>query len=215
MIKSGIGSIILLLGVWGSAQQRPQSWPTWNGDQERSGWARTETAFSKENISRLELKWRLQLDTVPSEVNYYDTLTDPVVAANVPTRQGPKTLLFVAGRTDNLYAVDVATGKVFWQRSFPNNFKPPHPPFTSCPNDLNATPTIDVEKGIIYVLNSDGRLRGLSLAEGEERIPPTDFVAPYTRPWSLNLIDGIVYTPIARGCGGTIGTLLGMDLNRP
>ena len=216
MIKStiGIGSIFLLLSVSGSAQQRPQSWPTWNGDQERSGWAKTEAAFSKENISRLDLKWRLQLDTVPSEVNYYDTLTDPVVAANVPTRQGPKTLLFVAGRTDILYAIDVAAGKVLWQRSFPNTFKPPNPPFTSCPNDLNATPTIDIEKGIVYVLNSDGRLRGLSLAEGEDRIPPTDFVAPFARPWSLNFIDGVIYTPIARGCGGTNATFMGMDLTK-
>ena len=217
MIKStiGIGSIFLLLGVLGSAQQRPQSWPTWNGDQERSGWAKTETAFSKENVSRLDLKWRLQLDTVPSAVNYYDTLTDPVVAANVPTRQGPKTLLFVAGRTDILYAIDVAAGKVLWQRSFPNTFKPPNPPFTSCPNDLNATPTIDIERGVVYVLNSDGRLRGLSLAEGEDRIPVTDFVAPFARPWSLNFIDGVIYTPIARGCGGTNATFMGMDLTKP
>jgi len=112
-VTISIGSIFLFLSASGLAQQKVQSWPTWNGDQERSGWAKVESAFSKENISRLELKWRLQLDTVPSEVNYYDTLTDPVVAANVPTKQGPKTLLVVAGRTDNVYAVDVATGKLF------------------------------------------------------------------------------------------------------
>lgn len=209
------GSLFLLLNASISAQQKVQDWPTWAGDQERSGWAKSETAFTKENASRMELKWRLQLDTVPSAVNYYATLTDPVVAANVPTRQGPKTLLFVAGRTDNLYAIDVDSGKVFWQRSFPNPVKPPNPPFTSCPNDLNATPTIDKERGAIYVLNSDGKVRALSLAEGEELIPPTDFTAPFARPWSLNLIDGILYAPIARGCGSTTSTFLGMDLTKP
>ena len=30
---------------------------------------------------------------------------------------------------------------------------------------------------------------------------PTDFVAPYARDWSLNLIDNVVYTTSARGCG--------------
>jgi outer membrane protein assembly factor BamB len=211
----GIGSMLLIFSAAAWAQKPPQSWPTWNGDQERSGWAKTESAFSRQNVARLNLEWRLQLDTVPSAVNYYDTLTDPVVAANVPTRQGAKTLLFVAGRTDTIYAIDVAAGKVLWQRSFPNTFKPPNPPFTSCPNDLNATPTLDLEKGLVYVLNSDGRLRGLSLADGEDRIPSTDFIAPYARPWSLNLIDGVIYTPIARGCGGTSATFLGMDLNKP
>jgi outer membrane protein assembly factor BamB len=210
-----MSSAVVLLGALALAQQPSHDWLTWAGDPERTGWAKGETTLSRDSVSRMELKWRTQLDTVPSAVNYYDTLTDPIVVSNVATPQGSKTLAFVAGRTDTVYAVDAETGNVVWQRSFPNKFKPPNPPFTSCPNDLNATPTIDKEKGIIYVLNSDGRLRGLSLSEGEEVITPTDFVAPYARPWSLNLIDGVVYTPLARGCGGTTSTFLGMDLNKP
>ena len=107
------------------------------------------------------------------------------------------------------------SGKVVWQRSFPNPIKPPYPAFTSCPNDLNATPTIDKEKGILYVLNTDGKLRGLSLADGEDRIPATDWVAPYARTWSLTMMDGLIYTPVARGCGGTIANFTAIDLNKP
>ena len=69
-----------------------------------------------------------------------------------------------------------------------------------CPNAANATPVIDRQKGVIYFITSDGKLRGLALGDGAERLTPTDFVAPYARDWSLNLIDDVVYTS-ARGCG--------------
>jgi outer membrane protein assembly factor BamB len=206
-------ALFVLLGGIGLAQRTIQEWITWNGDQERTGWAKAETAFTKDTVGKLELKWKTQLDTPPSAVNYYMTLTDPLVVSGVTTAEGPKTMVFVAGRTDTVYAIDADSGKVAWQRRFANPIPQPHPPFTSCPNDLNATPAIDKEKGIIYVLNTDGKLRGLSLSNGEDRIPPTDFTAPYARTWSLNLIDGILYTSVARGCGNTIAHFVGMDLN--
>ena len=53
---------------------------------------------------------------------------------------------------------------------------------------------IDKDAGIIYVSTSDGKLRGLSLEDGEERMPPTDFTTPFARNWSLNLIDGVIYS---------------------
>ena len=61
-------------------------------------------------------------------------------------------------------------------------------------------PVIDKEAGIIYVSTSDGKLRGFSLLDGEDRIPPTNFTDPFARNWSLNLIDGVIYSPTARGC---------------
>ncbi|HYS46089.1 MAG TPA: hypothetical protein VEM35_06605, partial [Rhizomicrobium sp.] len=54
----------------------------------------------------------------------------------------------------------------------------------------------------IYFTMSDGKLRGLSLGAGEERLMPMPFVAPFSRNWSLNLVRGVVYTAAGRGCGG-------------
>jgi outer membrane protein assembly factor BamB len=211
-----VAAMLLLVFVsFGVSQSTVREWLTWQGDPSRSGWAKGETAFTTDNVSRLEMKWRTQLDTKPSEINYYATLTDPLVAANVQTRQGPKTLVIVAGRTDTIYAIDADTGKVAWQRTFPNTFKQPYPAFTSCPNDLNATPTIDKQNGIVYVLNADGKLRGLSLADGEDRIPATEWVAPYARTWSLNMMDGMIFTAVARGCGNTPANFTAVDLNKP
>jgi hypothetical protein len=60
---------------------------------------------------------------------------------------------------------------------------------------------IDKAKGILYVLGADGRLHTLALGSGQDELPPVEFVAPYSRNWSLNLVDGVLYTTVGRGCG--------------
>jgi len=175
-------------------------WPTWGHDQERSGWNRAETTLTKNNVSRLDVLWSTQLSTVPSDV-VLSTLTAPVGIANVHTPQGSKNLLFLLGADNTLFALDAGDGKVVWQKTFPNAVPVKRAATWLCPNTANATPVIDREKGIIYFITSDGKLRGVALADGAERLTPTDFVAPYARDWSLNLIDNVVYTTSGRGCG--------------
>ncbi len=68
---------------------------------------------------------------------------------------------------------------------------------------------------MIYVSTSDGKLRGLSLENGDERMPPIDFTTPFARNWSLNLIDGVIYSPTARGCGGAMSHFTAVDLKDP
>jgi outer membrane protein assembly factor BamB len=191
----------------------PDEWLTWGYDQERTGWNQGEKILGKDNAARLELKWKAQLATPSSEV-VLSTMTAPLVAT-VNGRQGPRTLVFVVGSDDTIYAIDAASGKISWQKRFPNTLKPPQAANWLCSNTQNATPVIDKESGIIYVSTSDGKLRGLSLADGEDRIPPTDFTTPFARNWSLNLIDGVIYSSTARGCGGAIAHFTALDLKNP
>jgi outer membrane protein assembly factor BamB len=207
-------ALALFSGIGWTQTRASQEWLTWGGDPARSGWAKSETTLTPANVGRLELKWKTQLDN-PSKVEVLSPLTAPVVAENVRTRQGNKTLVFVVGSEDIVYGLDAESGKVVWQRRFPNDRKPITPPTVNCPDTQNATPVIDKEAGILYALTSDGKLRGLSLADGEDRMPPTDFVKPRSRNWSLNLIDGIVYTNVARGCEGAVASLTGMKVKDP
>ena len=192
-----------------------REWLTWQGDPERTGWARAETTLSKENVSRLSLVWKAQLDAAPSKINAYSTLTDPLIAENVPTKQGPKKVVFVASAENSVYAIDANTGAQLWERKFPSETKPPQPANGMCPNNLNATPVIDKQNGILYVLMNDGMLRGLGLADGDDRMAPSAFTAPYSRNWSLNLINGMVYTSTSRGCGGAISSISAIDVTTP
>jgi outer membrane protein assembly factor BamB len=207
-----LGFVFLACPLLCRAQQT--DWLTWGYDPERTAWNRAETKLSKDNVSGLQLKWAAQLDTAP-EMEVLSTLTSPLVVEGVQTPGGLKDLVVVVGSRDKIYALDAATGSVVWQKEFTAAAPPKQGSSYLCPNTVNATPVIDKSSGIVYLTTSDGKLRGLSIRDGEDRFPPTDFVTPYARNWSLNLIDGVIYTPVARGCGGAAANFAAMDVKDP
>ena len=58
----------------------------------------------------------------------------------------------------------------------------------------------------------DGRLRKLDVATGEEIEPPALFVPPNGKPYGLNLVNGVIYTSTAQGCGGNPNNFYSYDL---
>ena len=184
----------------------PRDWTTWGYDQERTGWNKGETTLTKNNVSRLKLLWNSQLSTAPRDV-VLSTLTAPLIVEGVQTAQGAMDLVVLLGADDTVFAVNADTGKVVWQKSFPNAIAQVHPANWECANTANATPVIDKQRAIVFAITSDGKLRGLNLSDGAERMPATDMVVPFARDWSLNLIDNVVYTTNGRGCGQFPGQL--------
>ena len=183
---------------------RTREWLTWGGDIERTGWNRGETALSKQTVARLSLKWKTQIDKdVSIEIESGNSmLTAPLVAQGVRTPQGMKTVLYTLSASNTLAALDAATGASIWRRTFDNTVDPRSAPNWICTNVSTATPVIDKAKNTIYMLAADGRLHGVDLASGQARlVPPPEFVTPFSRNWSLNLVDGVLYTTVGRGCG--------------
>jgi outer membrane protein assembly factor BamB len=177
-----------------------RDWTTWGYDQERTGWNRGETSLTIHNVSGLKLLWSAQLSTPPNAI-VLSTLTAPLVAEGVRTTEGAKNLLFLLGADDTVFALDADTGKVFWQKTFANPAEPLWPATWLCSNTVNDTPVIDKQNNVIFLITSDGKLRGLNLSDGVDRMTPVDMVEPFARAWSLNLIDNVVYTTSGRGCG--------------
>jgi outer membrane protein assembly factor BamB len=175
-------------------------WLTWGYDQERTGWNRAETTLGPKTVGKLKQLWSAQL-SVPVDKYVLSTMTAPIVAAGVATPSGPKDLVFILGSNDVLYAIDANDGKPVWQKSFPNPQTPKKPKEWLCPGPANDTPTIDKARGVIFFITSDGNLRGLSLADGADRLTPVAMVAPFARAWSLNLIDNVLYSTSGRACG--------------
>src|SRR5437588_11810212 len=110
MVKvcSALAVLVLVsfsLSLAGSVQAPASDWLTWGYDQERSGWNRAETTLSKENVSGLALQWTAQLSTPPRALAL-STLTAPLVAEGVTTSQGRRTLVFVVGSDDTVFAID-------------------------------------------------------------------------------------------------------------
>jgi outer membrane protein assembly factor BamB len=179
----------------------PAEWPTFAGNPQRDGWAREESALSKQNAKDIKLEWKIQLDNVSKELN---SLTAPLVIEKLVTPRGFKDAVIVAGASDTVYAVDVDDGKIMWQKKVTAGLSPKSQLGFLCPNALNATPVIDprMMHSTVYVLASDGMLHILNAVDGEDRMPPMPFVPAESKAWSLNLFNGNIYTALSQGCGG-------------
>ena len=177
-----------------------RDWLTWGYDAERTGWNRGETGLTPANVSGLRLLWDTKVATLSLDVSVA-TLTSPVVMEGVATPKGRKTVLFTIGGDSSLFAIDADSGKILWQKAYPNPIKPQHTANVNCPNTEQATPTLDKARGIVFFTTGDGKLHGLAVGTGTERMKPQDIVAPFSRNWSLNLVDNVVYTAAGRGCG--------------
>ena len=174
-------------------------WLTFGHDAQRSAWAAEETKLTPENAKDLELKWSLQLDNSPLAL---DSLTAPVAARDIVTASGIKNVVYVAGSSNHIFAVDAGSGSLVWQRTFQSFVNAKAESFYLCPNSLNATPVIDRRQNMIFALAYDGRLFGLDLGTGAIRFGPFQLVPPFAKAWSLNLSNGFVYTTTSQGCGG-------------
>jgi glucose dehydrogenase len=210
LAKALVGSMFFLLPGLANADNE---WLTWGHDPERTGSNPDEKILNKSNVSQLQVKWIAQISTAPKEY-ILSTMTAPVVAT-VNTPQGPAARVFVVGSDNTVFAIDAATGKIVWQKANTNTMKEPKQGDYRCPNSQNATPVIDKEAGTLYVSTNDGKLRGFNLLDGAERMPPTSFTDPFARNWSLNLIDGVIYSPTARGCLNMQSHFTALDLKAP
>lgn len=190
-------------------------WLTFSYTPERSGWVSVDPDITKANAHDIHLLWQYQTSTKGIPLNVYSTLTEPLVVNDVETAQGSKNLVYVASRDDHVYAIDAQKGTLVWEKYFPYTAKPLVRANGACPENLNATPVVDLQKKILYVLTNDGKLRGLSLSNGASRFTPTQFVPPYSRNFSLNLVDGRIATGTTRGCAGVPSQVAVMDVNDP
>lgn len=191
---------------------RGADWPTFGHDPQRSGWASGEDSLNVQNVSGLQLLWKTQIKNEPRSLA---ALTAPVVAEGVTTAKGIRNLVYVAGSADNLNAVDAGTGELIWSRTFDSHVLPKREGMWLCPNNLNATPTIDKQRRLIYVIAADGKFYGLDLGTGETRFGAVQFVSAYAKDWSLNLFDDVVYTSISQGCGGARSGIYSLAVKHP
>ena len=72
-----------------------------------------EKTLTKDNVKNLKLLWKLQTD---NQVRALHSLMPVLVVGQLNTPAGAKQVGFVAGISDNLYAFDVETGKILWQK---------------------------------------------------------------------------------------------------
>ncbi len=207
----------LLLGIAFTCSLSLASWLTFGGDPQRSGSAKEEPAITKTSVKGFRVLWKLKLDNEPKELN---ALTAPLAINPVYTSHGAEDYLAVAGSSDNLYVIDANTGKLVWNKHFTNNEPAPSGGESYfCPNALNDTPVIQRQTEnsgpTVFVISIDGKLHALNLINGEDRFPARQFVPPYSKNWSLNMVGSWIYTTTSQGCGKAKSGVWSMDVTSP
>ena len=182
-------------------------------DNARSGWVRDEKIFTTANVGTTRLLWKVTLESKPRAMH---NLFAPLVAQRVATAQGARELAVVAGVSDDLFGIDVATGKQIWHRRFDSTLaNPGGTNDTLCPGGQTAAPTMaetSPGKYTVYAVSWDGRLRQVNLADGQDIVPPEKFIPGGGKPYALNLYNGVIYTATAQCCGGLANAFYSFDL---
>ena len=192
-------------------------WPTGSFDPQRDGWQRNETKITVENAKNIRLLWKLKTDNKPMGMQSF---REPLIVAGVNTAGGVKTLAILAGSSDDVYAVDAASGALVWQKHLKWSSDKPEEPGQGagfiCNNALTATPVVTpagAAQRFVYVLANDGYLHTLDLTTGEEKDAPIKMLpAPYGKAYGLNLVNNIVYTVTGQACHGVPNELYAVDL---
>lgn len=191
-------------------------WLTDGGDTRRNNWQKDETILNTSNVKDMKLLWKIKLDNQPRQMH---SLLEPLVIGKIDTASGPKSLVIQSGVSDNLYAIDVETGKLFWKKHFESSYQDPpngRGPSVLCPGGMTANVTIGPGNGpgkyIIYAASWDGKLHKVDAATGEEISQPLKFMPPNGKPYAMSLLDNVIYTHSAQGCGGNPNMAYTYDL---
>src|SRR6516165_10389582 len=187
-------------------------WLTFGHDPQRTSWAFEETRLNPQNVSKMALAWKAKLKNEPYSLS---ALTAPVVASGISTVKGVRSVVYVAGITGTVFALDAESGEELWSHTFKYVVLPGKGGYQGtflCPNGITATPVIDKGSNTLFVIAGNGALYGLDLGSGAVRYGPVQFVAPYSKNSSLNLVDGVLYTVLAQGCGDGLSGFYSVDV---
>lgn len=208
----------LMLSVVASAVLWGAEWRTDGGNPQRTAWQQGEKILNKDNVKGLKVLWKIKLDNVPQEMH---SLFAPLIVEKVPTKDGLKEIAVIGGISDNIYAVEAATGKLLWKRHFdyPTPERRGRPGDPLCPPGMTAAPVINEPtadgKRTIYAMSGDGKLHTLNVADGEEIATPYQFGYPNGKQYSLNLVNDILYTTSAQGCAGNPNQIWAVNIKDP
>jgi outer membrane protein assembly factor BamB len=238
---SALAIMTLAFGGVAKPQGRALDWPSYGGDARRTGWERSDTRITRENIKDFQLVLKKKLEGSGGGPR---SLTAPVVIGLLISYRGFKELGLVSDSAGDLWALDVDLSRIFWKRRFegsspkrsstgpcsgvavtpaltpPVTFGGGRRPSAPAPAAVRTTdaPTRVGGSGFgvarsVFVLTPDGKLHQVNSSDGSDQFPPLDFLPPGARASSLTLDRTAVYTTTSGNCGGTPNGVWAIDLN--
>jgi outer membrane protein assembly factor BamB len=115
MVRRAVLSVAVAAAIAAVGYTQGRSAPDWTtegADAQRSSWISVDPWISLDTMSSFKFLWKLKLDNEPRQMN---ALTAPVSMANLNSFRGFKSLVFVGGSANNVYAIDYDFGTLFWK----------------------------------------------------------------------------------------------------
>jgi len=128
VILSLVSAAAMVGMIYAQARSAPD-WTTGGFDAQRTSWMRVDPYISLENLQKFQFLWKLKLD---NESRHGNALTAPVALGNLMTFRGFKSLIFVGGSSNNVYAIDYDFGTLFWRT---------HHNYAAGPREYAGSPT--------------------------------------------------------------------------
>jgi outer membrane protein assembly factor BamB len=132
---AGAMAAAVAVGLHSQARSAPD-WTTQGADAQRSSWVVADPFISIESLPKFQFLWKLKVDNDSRQSN---ALTAPVALGNLMTFRGFKSLVFVGGSSNNIYAIDYDFGTLFWKTHI--NYAAGTPEFAGslrCPGGMTA-----------------------------------------------------------------------------
>lgn len=170
-------------------------WPTYGFNLQRTGENPFETTLTPATVAGLHKLWSFDLGAV--------TIMQPVVAAHVNVNGSAKDLVYMGSEHGDLYAIDMATGTMVWQR----NLGSQQTPCGDIPDGIFGTsgsPFLDRANNRMFVVGGDGNMYALDLSTGATLsgwpVAITTDPAHEHTYGAVNVYRGNAYAEIASYC---------------
>ncbi len=215
-----LGGLISFAGA--GVMEAQIDWPSLGGDSQRTGWERSDTRITRENVKDFELVLKRKF---PDPHAGPRSLTPPVIV-----------LAFAADGSDTIWSVDADLNRVFWKRQFePKKAKAGA---SACAQTVATMPALVPpvvfgkraagghrrpalpgndfgEVRPVFAVSNDGKLHKLNTSDGSDLSAPLDFLPANVKASSLTIHDGTIYASSAPGCGGGQSGIWAIDLTVP
>ncbi len=231
------GAALLLTACAAHAQLgRTLDWTTFGGDAQRTGWEKSDSKFTKDEVAKqFQLLWKVKPEN-PAK----SSLLAPVIIGNLIGYRGFKELAFIATSDDAMYVMDADLNRMYWQKRY--GTAKPLQDSAAC-TASNAMPTLmtlgfrrrvsapggapvaspaprpapnpNFGPRAIYLITADGMLRRVNVANGAEAVPPVAVLPAGARPSVLNMFDNVIYATTNEGCGGAPTAVWAVDISNP
>ncbi len=132
-------------------------WVTAGSDPHRSSWVRTDAKISPDSMQKpgFAFLWKVKLNNDPRQMN---SLSSGVTMDRYIGYRGFRSMAYVGGSSDGIFAFDSDLGRIEWQKKFPGGSAQAGTP--ACPGGLTAAPARPASLGFPATPGAGGGGRG-------------------------------------------------------